>query len=45
MEIGEKEEEIIGGETTPEAEVVSGGEGQEVKDQEGGDLFLFHLLA
>ena len=45
MEVGEKVVGIIGGETTPEAEVVSGGEGREVKDQEGGDLFLFHLLA
>ena len=44
MEVGEGKVGIIGGETTREAEVVSGGEGQEVADQEGGDLFLFHLL-
>ena len=41
MNIGEEVE--IGGELTPEAEAVSGEEGLEVRDQEGGDL-LVHLL-
>ena len=42
MDIGEEVE--IGGELTSEAEAMSGEEGQEVRDQEGGDQ-LDHLLA